>query len=203
MGANFQAHADWVSGHHDLKVSVPRDPQFGHRSPTALIGPDEPILLPPDAPGPVEAEGELVAVIGRPGKSILPEDVADHILGYTLGNDLSERGWQKTDRTNWRWKNSDTFKPLGPAIATEIDPLDQTILVSVNGNVVSGYDTSAMTFDVQTIVSTLSRYVSLGAGDLVWLGSGAATEPSVKPGDIVTVACKSIGVLRNKVQVAS
>jgi 2-keto-4-pentenoate hydratase/2-oxohepta-3-ene-1,7-dioic acid hydratase in catechol pathway len=200
MGANFKAHVDWVAGHHDVKVSVPVEPQLGHRSPAALIGPEDSIVIPPDAPGPLEAEGELVAVIGRPGKGIRPQDVADHVLGYTLGNDLSERGWQKTDRTNWRWKNSDTFKPLGPVIATDMNPLDQTVVVRVNGEIMSSYETANMVFDVRTIVSRLSRYVSLGAGDLIWLGSGAASEPPLHPGDVVAVECTSIGILQNTVR---
>jgi 2-keto-4-pentenoate hydratase/2-oxohepta-3-ene-1,7-dioic acid hydratase in catechol pathway len=202
MGGNFRAHVDWVGGSHGVKISLPDDVQVGHRSPGALIGPGEAIVIPPDAPGPLEAEGELVAVIGRSGKAIRREDAPGHVLGYTLGNDLGDRGWQKTDRTNWRWKNSDTFKPLGPAIATGIDPLGQEILVRVNGQVASRYETAAMVFDVATIISNLSRYVTLSAGDLIWLGSGATTQPLLRPGDVVSVECESIGVLRNTVTVA-
>jgi len=202
MGGNFKPHVDWVSESHGVKVDLPDDVQVGNRSPAALIGPGEAIVIPPDAPGPLEAEGELVAVIGRPGKAIRREDAAGHVLGYTLGNDLGDRGWQKTDRTNWRWKNSDTFKPLGPAIATEIDPLEQEIVVRVNGDVASRYETEAMVFDVATIISRLSQYVTLGAGDLIWLGSGAATQPSLRAGDMVSIECESIGVLRNTVSVA-
>lgn len=202
MGANFKAHLDWVADRHGVTVSVMDEVQVGHRSPAALIGPDESIVVPTDAPGPLEAEGELVAVIGRAGKAIRREDALGHVLGYTLGNDLSDRGWQKTDRTNWRWKNSDTFKPLGPAIATGIDPLDQRIVVRVNDEVVSRYETAAMVFDVATIVSRLSRYVTLNAGDLIWLGCGAATEPALRPGAVVSVECESIGVLTNTVRIA-
>lgn len=201
MGANFASHVDWVGGSHGVEVSLPDDVQVGHRSPAALIGPDESIVIPPDAPGPLEAEGELVVVIGRPGRAIPREDAPGHVLGYTLGNDLGDRGWQKTDRTNWRWKNSDTFKPLGPAIAMDIDPLEQEIVVRVNGEVASRYETEGMVFDVATIISRLSQYVTLGAGDLIWLGSGAATQPSLRPGDVVSVECVSIGVLRNTVSI--
>jgi 2-keto-4-pentenoate hydratase/2-oxohepta-3-ene-1,7-dioic acid hydratase in catechol pathway len=99
-------------------------------------------VIPADSPGPVEYEGELVAVIGRKARNVPEEKALDCVRGYTLGNDVSERSWQKTDRTLWRAKSADTFKPMGPRIVSGIDPMNQVIEVRVNGRTVSSYNTS-------------------------------------------------------------
>jgi 2-keto-4-pentenoate hydratase/2-oxohepta-3-ene-1,7-dioic acid hydratase in catechol pathway len=115
-GLNYRAHIEWANRHHGGKYAVPAQADIGYRSPNALIANGEQIVIPADAPGPIEFEGELVAVIGRAAKNVPEERALDHVAGYTLGNDVSERTWQRSDRTLWRAKNSDTFKPMGPAI---------------------------------------------------------------------------------------
>src|SRR6185295_18222452 len=102
------------------------------RSANALVGSGADIVIPGDSPGPIHFEGELVAVIGKITKNISEQRALDCVAGYTLGNDLSERSFQKSDRTLWRAKNIDTFKPMGRGVVSGIDPMDQIISVRVN-----------------------------------------------------------------------
>ena len=198
-GLNFRAHIEWANRHHGGKYAVPSQADIGYRSPNALIASGGDIVIPADAPGPVEYEGELVAVIGKITKQV-PEDRAlGYVAGYTLGNDVSDRSWQRSDRTLWRAKNSDTFKPMGPAIVDGIDPMAQTIEVRINGRAVSSYSTRDMIFGVAHFVSRMSRYLTLYPGDVIWFGCDGPTLPALEPGDLVEVANDSIGVLANRV----
>ena len=198
-GLNFRAHIEWANRHHGGKYAVPSQADIGYRSPNALIASGEDIVIPADAPGPVEYEGELVAVIGKIAKQV-PEDRAlEYVAGYTLGNDVSDRSWQRSDRTLWRAKNSDTFKPMGPAIVDGIDPMAQTIEVRINGRAVSSYSTRDMIFGVAHFISRMSRYLTLYPGDVIWFGCDGPTLPALEPGDLVEVANDSIGVLANRV----
>ena len=198
-GLNFRAHIEWANRHHGGKYAVPSQADIGYRSPNALIASGEDIVIPADAPGPVEYEGELVAVIGKIAKQV-PEDRAlEYVAGYTLGNDVSDRSWQRSDRTLWRAKNSDTFKPMGPAIVHGIDPMAQTIDVRINGKTVSSYSTRDMIFGVAHFISRMSRYLTLYPGDVIWFGCDGPTLPALEPGDLVEVANDSIGVLANRV----
>jgi 2-keto-4-pentenoate hydratase/2-oxohepta-3-ene-1,7-dioic acid hydratase in catechol pathway len=198
-GLNFRAHIDWANLHHGTSFKVPAQADIGYRSPSALILSGEDIVIPKDAPGPVEFEGELVAVIGRKMKDVGERDVLQHVAGYTLGNDVSERSWQKSDRTLWRAKNSDTFKPMGPAIVAGIEPMAQVIEVRVNGKTAASYSTAGMIFSVAQYLSRMSRYLTLHPGDVVWFGCDGPTLPALKPGDLVEVVNEHIGVLANRV----
>jgi len=156
-------------------------------------------VIPADSPGPVQFEGELVAVIGKTARHLSEADALNCVLGYTLGNDLSERTWQKQDRTLWRAKNCDTFKPLGPFIATGLDPMNLIISVRVNGQEASRYSTSKMLFSAQHFIARITQYMTLHPGDMIWLGTDEATEPDLKNGDVVEICNDQIGVLRNPV----
>jgi len=147
----------------------------------------------------VEYEGELVAVIGRRAKDLSEDTALSCVAGYTLGNDVSERGWQRSDRTLWRAKNADTFKPMGPFVVPGLDPMAQTIEVRINGRVVSRYETRGMIFSLAHFLARISRYVTLHPGDVVWLGCDGATLPPLAPGDRVEVVNAAIGVLANRV----
>jgi 2-keto-4-pentenoate hydratase/2-oxohepta-3-ene-1,7-dioic acid hydratase in catechol pathway len=199
VGLNYRAHIDWAAARHAIPAKVPTQADVGYRSPNALIASGEAIVIPQDSPGPVEFEGELVAVIGRRARHLSEAEALACVLGYTLGNDVSERAWQRTDRTLWRAKNSDTFKPMGPVIVTDLDPLAQRIAVRVNGRVVSEYDTSAMIFDAAHYIARMSRYVTLYPGDVIWFGCDGPTEPPLSAGDTVEVVNEAIGVLSNPV----
>ena len=198
-GLNFRDHIEWANRAHGGNYMVPAQADIGYRSPNALIASGEDIVIPGDAPGPVEFEGELVAVIGKTAKNLSEQRALDCVAGYTLGNDVSERSWQKSDRTLWRAKNIDTFKPMGPFVVDGIDPMAQRIEVRVNGRSVSSYDTSRMIFGVAQYISRMSRYLTLHPGDVIWFGCDGATVPALQHGDLVEVACAPIGVLANRV----
>ena len=198
-GLNYRAHIEWANKAHGSTYKVPERADVGYRSNNALIGSGEDIVIPRDSSGQVDFEGELVAVIGRHAKNVPEKEALDYVAGYTLGNDVSERAWQRSDRTLWRAKNSDTFKPMGPRIVSGIDPMNQVIEVRVNGRTASSYNTSAMIFSVAHFISRMSRYLTLHPNDVIWFGCDGPTEPALKPGDRVEVVNEAIGVLANRV----
>lgn len=137
-GVNYLAHVDWAAEYFKRpRTGPPPRPDIGYRAANALIAQDEPIVIPKDSTGEVHFEGELVAVVGKQAKHLTKENALSCILGYTIGNDLSERNWQAHDRTLWRAKNTDTFKPMGPWIVTDLDPNQCQTTVRVNGKVAS------------------------------------------------------------------
>lgn len=198
-GLNYRAHIEWANRAHGTSYKVPERADVGYRSNNALIGSGEDIVIPGDSSGQVEFEGELVAVIGKRARNVSEKEALDYVAGYTLGNDISERTWQRSDRTLWRAKNSDTFNPMGPRIVPGIDPMNQVIEVRVNGRTVSSYNTSGMIFSVAHFISRMSRYLTLHPNDVIWFGCDGATEPALKPGDLVEVVNDAIGVLANRV----
>jgi 2-keto-4-pentenoate hydratase/2-oxohepta-3-ene-1,7-dioic acid hydratase in catechol pathway len=197
-GLNYRAHIEWANKAHGTTYKVPERADIGYRSNNALIGSGEDIVIPKDSSGQVEFEGELVAVIGKRARNIPEERALDCVAGYTLGNDISERSWQRSDRTLWRAKNSDTFKPMGPKIVPGIDPMNQVIEVRVNGRTVSSYNTSGMIFGVAHFIARMSRYLTLHPDDVIWFGCDGPTEPALRPGDRVEVVNDAIGVLANR-----
>lgn len=198
-GLNYAAHIEWANRRTGGNRKLPEKADIGYRSANALAAPGEPIVIPADSPGPVQFEGELVAVIGKKARNLTEKDALSCVLGYTLGNDISERAWQKQDRTLWRAKNCDTFKPMGPFIVTDLDPMNLTISINVNGTKASEYSTSKMLFSAQHYLAQISKYMTLWPGDVVWLGTDNATEPSLKDGDHVAIVQEDIGVLGNPV----
>jgi len=198
-GLNYRAHIEWANKAHGSTFKVPERADVGYRSNNALIGSGEDIVIPKDSSGQVDFEGELVAVIGKRTRNISEERALDCVAGYTLGNDISERTWQRSDRTLWRAKNSDTFKPMGPKIVSGIDPMNQVIEVRVNGKTVSSYNTSGMIFSVAHFISRMSRYLTLHPNDVIWFGCDGPTEPALAAGDLVEVVNGAIGVLANRV----
>ena len=200
-GLNYRAHIEWANSRGG-NYKVPEQADIGYRSNNALIGSGHDIVIPADSRGPVEYEGELVAVMGRPAKNVSEREALDYVRGYTLGNDVSERSWQKSDRTLWRAKNADTFKPMGPRIVPGIDPMNQMIEVRINGRTVSSYNTKGMIFSVAQYISRMSRYVTLHPDDVIWFGCDGPTVPVLQDGDLVEVANAAIGVLANRVRQA-
>ena len=198
-GLNYRAHIEWANKAHGTSYKVPEQADIGYRSSNALIGSGEDIVIPRDSSGQVDFEGELVAVIGKTAKNVTEERALDCVAGYTLGNDVSERTWQRGDRTLWRAKNSDTFKPMGPRIVSGIDPMNQVIEVRVNSRTVSSYNTSAMIFSVAHFIARMSRYLTLHPNDVIWFGCDGPTEPALRAGDRVEVVNEAIGVLANRV----
>jgi 2-keto-4-pentenoate hydratase/2-oxohepta-3-ene-1,7-dioic acid hydratase in catechol pathway len=198
-GFNYTAHIEWGNKRKGTNLKPPEKADIGYRSNNALIANGETIMIPADSPGPVQFEGELVAVIGKTARHLTEANALDCVLGYTLGNDVSERTWQKADRTLWRAKNCDSFKPMGPFITTGLDPLNLTVSIDVNGKRAASYSTSKMLFSAQHFIAKITQYSTLHPGDVIWLGTDEATEPDLKHGDTVEIICDPIGVLRNPV----
>ena len=198
-GINFRDHIEWASRRLGMALKPPAQADIGYRSANALIGSGGDIVIPKDAPGPIHFEGELVAVVGTKAKHLSEERALDCIAGYTLGNDLSERSFQKSDRTLWRAKNIDTFKPMGPVVVDGIDPMNQVITVRVNGKEASSYNTKGAIFSLPHYIARMSAYVTLWPGDVIWLGCDGPTLPALEAGDLVEVVNDAIGVLANRV----
>ena len=201
-GINFRDHIEWANQRLGTSLKPPTQADIGYRSVNALIGSGGEIVIPKDAPGPIHFEGELVAVVGKRAKHLTEERALDCISGYTLGNDMSERSFQKSDRTLWRAKNIDTFKPMGPVVVSDIDPMNQVITVRVNGKEATSYNTKGAIFSLQHYIARMSAYVTLWPGDVIWLGCDGPTLPALEPGDLVEVVNEAIGVLANRVSKA-
>jgi 2-keto-4-pentenoate hydratase/2-oxohepta-3-ene-1,7-dioic acid hydratase in catechol pathway len=198
-GINFRDHIEWANQHLGMSLKPPTQADIGYRSANALVGSGADIVIPRDSKGPIHFEGELVAIVGKKAKHLSEERALECIAGYTLGNDLSERTFQKSDRTLWRAKNIDTFKPMGPAVVSGIDPMAQTISVRVNGKHATSYSTSAAIFSVQHFIARMTSYLTLYPGDVIWLGCDGPTLPALEAGDLIEVVNDSIGVLSNRV----
>jgi 2-keto-4-pentenoate hydratase/2-oxohepta-3-ene-1,7-dioic acid hydratase in catechol pathway len=166
--------------------------------PSSIIGPGDDIIYPADAEN-LHYEGELVVVIGKRASHVTAAEAPGYVFGVTAGNDVSERNWQRADLQWFRAKASDTFGPLGPAIVSGLDYGDLLLQTRLNGEVVQSQRTKDLVFDVPTIVSYVSRYVTLEPGDVIYTGTPGTTRP-IKPGDVVEVEIEGIGVLRNAVK---
>ena len=197
-GLNYKAHIEWGERRRNIQIPVPQKPDIAYRAQSALTPPDSPIVIPATSTGEVHYEGELVAVIGRTARRVSEDEALDYVLGYTIGNDISERTWAVQDRTLWRAKNSDTFKPMGPWIQTGLDPSNLNVSVKVNDTVVSEFNTSAMIFSLAEYISAISQNITLSPGDVIWTGTDGPTG-RIAPGDVVEISVEGIGTLRNPV----
>ncbi len=197
-GINYPEHVTWAANMRGEEPNLPTKADVGYRAINALVAQDEPIVVPKDATEQVQYEGELVVVIGKECRNVTQDEALDYVLGYTIGNDVSERTWQRGDRTLWRAKNTDTFKPMGPWIVTGLNPDDFHVRIILSGRVVGEYDVKSAIFGVREYISEMSRYMTLVPGDVLWMGTDGATE-NMKDGDVVEVEISDIGTLRNAV----
>ncbi len=190
MALNYKSHLG------DQKPPDQPEPFF--KVPTSIIGPGDTIILPKNA-GRVDEEAELVVVMGKRCKGVSKADALKYVLGYTIGNDVSARVWQRGDKSWWRAKSSDTFAPLGPYIVTDLDGGNLEIFARVNGKEVQHCHTSELLYDIPTIISFISQVLTLEPGDLIFTGtSGVPAE--IHDGDVVEIEIPGIGVLKNPVK---
>jgi 2-keto-4-pentenoate hydratase/2-oxohepta-3-ene-1,7-dioic acid hydratase in catechol pathway len=192
IGRNYSEHAK------ELGNEVPQVPLIFMKPPSSIINPGDTIILPPQSKQ-VEHEAELVAVIGKRGRNIPPEQAKDHILGYTIGNDVTARDLQKTDGQWTRAKGFDTFCSFGPWIDTEFDITDALISCKVSGQPRQMASTRDMVFNVGKIVAFISSVMTLEPGDLIFTGTPAGVGP-LHDGDVVEVDIDGLGVLSNPVR---
>ncbi|MDH5748450.1 MAG: fumarylacetoacetate hydrolase family protein [Rhodospirillales bacterium] len=197
VGLNYLDHILEQAKKKGVEPNVPQQPDVGYRAQSALIGHGADVIIPADAPERVHYEGELVVVIGKQAKNVSEADALDIVFGYTIGNDVSQRDWQYGDRTMWRGKNCDTFKPMGPWIETDVDLDSLETSVRVNGKPVITFPTNNMLFGVEKYISTISKYVTFQPGDVLWMGTEGSS-PNLVDGDVVEIDINQIGVLRNR-----
>jgi 2-keto-4-pentenoate hydratase/2-oxohepta-3-ene-1,7-dioic acid hydratase in catechol pathway len=191
VGWNYQSHID--------TRKPPSEPGIFLVAVSALLPHEGTIVIPPGASN-VHYEGELALVIGKETRQVAAPEAENYIFGFTCGNDVSEREWQKNDLQWWRAKGCDTFAPLGPAIVAGFDWRRSRIETRVNGAVAQSGQFSELLFDPPTIVSYISQYVTLYPGDVIYTGTPGVTK-ALKAGDQVEVEIPGIGVLRNRVSV--
>lgn len=197
-GVNYMDHVMGMAAITGRRGEPPPKADVGYRANNALIAQNEPIVIPRDATERIQYEGELVVVIGKQAKHLSEEQALSCVLGYTIGNDFSERTWQAADRTMWRSKNADTFKPMGPWIETDVNLDSLRTIVRVNGRELHNFATNKMIFGIAHYISTMTRYLTLYPGDMLWMGTDQVPQ-NVKPGDVIEVEITGIGVLRNPV----
>ena len=194
LGYNYKAHSNEVG------KPVPDLPVLFMKPSTAVIGPGESIVYPSDGDN-IHFEGELCVVMGKTARRVPESRALDYVLGYTCGNDVSDRVLQRRESAFgclFAGKGYDTFAPLGPAIVTGLDPSSVQIVTRVNGEVRQNGNTADLLFPVPYLVSYMRRYNNLQQGDIIMTGTPAGVGP-IHVGDTIEVEIGQIGVLRNDV----
>ncbi len=194
VGFNYARHA------REANVPLPSMPVLFMKPLDTVIGPGAPIVYPRQGQT-VDYEGELAVVIGRTARRISEKEALSHVLGYTCGNDVSERVIQSAEmkqRSLLVAKGFDSFNPIGPAIATDLDPTNLELETRVNGEIRQKTNTSDMVFSVAKLIAYLSEAMTLRPGDVIMTGTPSGVG-SVKPGDVIEVEISGIGVLSNPV----
>ena len=194
VGLNYVSHIE------EMNLTQPSFPMLFMKPLAAVVGPGAPIVYPTQGQQ-VEYEAELAVVIGKQARRVSEEDALDYVLGYTCGNDVSERVIQRAEMAMGALlvgKGFDTFNPLGPVVATGLDPTDLAVMARVNGVERQNANTSDLLFGVAELVSYISQALVLNPGDVIMSGTPAGVGPIV-PGDEVEIEVEGVGVLRNPV----
>ncbi len=194
IGRNYAEHAA------EMGTDLPSEPLVFLKPNTSVVGPDDAIVY-PDQTQDLQFEGELAVVIGRICRDVAVEDVPKVVHGYTVANDVTARDLQKRDGQWARAKGFDSFCPLGPWIETDLDIRDLAVRTLVGDEVRQDGRTSQMVFDVPTLVSYVSSFMTLLPGDVLLTGTPAGVGP-LQVGDLVSVTVDGIGTLSNRVVAA-
>lgn len=202
IGLNYRDHAI------ETNSPIPNEPVVFNKFSQTVVGPEDAVIL-PKVSHEVDYEAELVVVIGKRGKNISKANAFEHVAGYTVGNDISARDWQK-GRPGGQWllgKTPDTFAPTGPYLVTsdELDPHNIRVSLRLNGETVQNSTTKELIFGIDEIIAHVSQLITLQPGDLIFTGTppgvGAARTPPLwlKAGDRMEVDIEHVGVLVNPV----
>ena len=200
VGLNYRKHAA------EAGMAVPEVPILFMKATSSLSGPYDPIFIPRNSRK-TDWEVELAVVIGKRAKYVSVENAMDHVAGYCLHNDVSERDFQLNHGGQWvKGKSADNFAPLGPFLATkeEIpDPHQLRLWLKLNGKILQDSSTSDLIFDIPTIVSHISQYMTLLPGDIISTGTPAGVGMGLKPepkylehGDVVELGIEGLGISR-------
>ncbi|KIG10042.1 fumarylacetoacetate hydrolase family protein [Caballeronia concitans] len=202
IGLNYSDHAA------ETGATVPPEPIIFMKATSAIVGPNDAIEIPRDSIK-TDWEVELGVVIGKTAKYVSEADAMDHVAGYCVINDVSERAFQAERQGQWtKGKSADTFGPTGPWLVTtdEIaDPQSLPMWLEVNGHRYQNGSTVTMVYGVRYLVSYLSQFMSLQPGDIISTGTppgvGLGQKPPVylKPGDVVTLGIEGLGQQRQSV----
>ena len=206
IGLNYADHAA------ESGMELPQEPVVFFKATSAITGPNDMVDIPRNSVK-TDWEVELGVVIGKHTKYVSKEDALDHVAGYCVINDLSERDFQIHRSGQWvKGKSADTFGPIGPWLVTrdEVgDPQDLSMYLEVNGYRYQDGSTRTMHFDVATIISHLSQFMSLQPGDVIstgtppGVGMGQTPETYLKPGDVMELGIEGLGVQRQTVQASA
>jgi 2-keto-4-pentenoate hydratase/2-oxohepta-3-ene-1,7-dioic acid hydratase in catechol pathway len=189
LGLNYRSHIE------EMKLPMPSVPLIFLKPSTAVIGPEDKIVLPPGW-NRIDYEGELGVVIGKKAKDVQEEKAKDYVLGYTCFNDVSDRRAQAADGQWTRAKGYDTFAPIGPWIETEADPDNLKLETFLNGERRQSVSTGDLLFGISRLVNFISGVMTLLPGDVIATGTPSGVGP-MNPGDVVEVSIENIGTLKN------
>jgi 2-keto-4-pentenoate hydratase/2-oxohepta-3-ene-1,7-dioic acid hydratase in catechol pathway len=200
VGTNYRAHAV------EMGKPIPDEPLLFMKPPSALIGHNQPIVV-PSGPRPAERptgswrvdfEGELAVVIGRRCRRARESEALDYVLGFTICNDVTVRDLQKKDGQFTRAKGFDTFCPVGPSLTVGLDPANLRVRTWQNGALKQDSSTSDLIFSVAKVIEIASRVMTLEPGDLITTGTPSGVGP-IQPGDRIDIEVEGIGILSNPV----
>ena len=196
VGLNYAQHAA------ESGMSIPKEPVLFFKSTSAIVGPNDDLIIPKGSEK-TDWEVELAIVIGKKASYVSESDALNHVAGYVLHNDYSERAFQLEKEGQWcKGKGCDTFAPIGPFIATkeEIkDPNNLELWLKLNGETVQHSSTSDFIFNVQEVISYISQFMTLLPGDIISTGTpfgvGLGFDPPkyLKPGDVVELGIEGLG----------
>lgn len=203
IGLNYADHAK------ESGADIPKEPILFFKATSAIVGPNDPLIIPKGSVK-TDWEVELAFVIGKKASYVSEENALDHVAGYVLHNDYSEREWQLERGGQWvKGKSCDTYAPIGPFIATrdEIpDPQNLKLWLTLNGELIQNSSTQQMIFGIRTLVSYVSQFMTLLPGDVITTGTppgvGLGFKPPkfLQPGDVVELGIEGLGSSRQVAQ---
>lgn len=191
-------HLNYRSRLEELDRVQPPSPTFFWKSPASLLGHKGNVIRPNNCKF-LNYEGEIVLIVGRTTRNIRPEDAADYILGYSVGNDFGLHDFRDTDENSMvRVKGSDTLGPVGPGLVTDFDFRGKMLRTRVDGKIVQETSTDELLWDPHYLLADLTRTITFERGDMIFTGTPANSRPVV-PGSVMTVEVEGLGILENRI----